>query len=331
MWGVPASPEAEGESFSLPTIEEPRMLSAKRWGRLQPILWIGLVVLTCLLTLRAIVGVKSYSEGFTASSVPRILWCYWDNPDTLPTFVRICMDSWKKLSPSYEVRMVTKDTVKEHSTFLTENAALLEHPRFTAFPARFSDLVRVCVLAEHGGVWIDASTLLAQPFEEWLIDTPGKEYYGFYLEGFTKDPKYPIIENWFFACPEGSEYVRRWRDAFVNLKNFDSDADYLKDLKGRGVNIDGIPESMQEYLSQHAAAQVVLQEEAYPLERLSLRKAEDGPYKYLVKHNWNNYAGLKDACENPELRVPFLKIRSLERNILEKHPDEFSNDVCHWI
>lgn len=308
----------------------------RRWAHAYPFLLVGVIALSCYILLQWFLTSSFYTtetsyriENFS-NYIPKIVWCYWDNPDNLPVFVKLCMHSWKKYSPEYEIRMITKETVKVHSTFLAKNTELLEHPRFNSFPARFSDLVRVCTLAEHGGVWMDASSLLSMPFDDWLINKPGKEYYGFYLDGFTKDSRFPIIENWFFACPPGSEFVRRWRDEFITLKNFSFDAEYIKNVKARGVNIDGIPESMQEYLSQHAAAQVVLQEQEYPLDRLSLRKAEDGPYKYLVVNGWKNYDALKAACADPRLRIPFLKVRSVERNVLEKHPDEFLNSKCHW-
>jgi mannosyltransferase OCH1-like enzyme len=46
--------------------------------------------------------------------VPRKIWTYWDNSDNsggvnkLPKAVKLCMESWKKFNPDYEIVLLTK-------------------------------------------------------------------------------------------------------------------------------------------------------------------------------------------------------------------------------
>ena len=55
-----------------------------------------------------------------------------------------------------------------------------------------------------------------------------------------------------------------------------------------------------------------------------LRKAEDGPFRYLVDTKWDSHKALELACMDKSYQTPIMKIRGAERGILEeKINDEF--------
>lgn len=187
------------------------------------------------------------------------------------------------------------------------------------------------MLAEHGGIWLDASTYAYARLEDWLLPLPeGVEFGGFYLEGFTNIPHFPVIESWFFACRPRSEFVTLWRDEFLRLMDFASAEDYVQDAITQGVDLQEIMGPA--YLAIHVAAQIVLQLRAYPLERLVLFRAEDGPYRYLVSNEWQSELAVRsfverhpDPAPSHERPVPFSKLRSCERHVFENDFDELYN------
>ena len=82
----------------------------------------------------------------------------------------------------------------------------------------------------------------------------------------------------------------------------------------------------------HVAAQKVLQIDKYPLDSFILRKAEDGPFKYLVDAKWDSEKALHLACSNKKYQFPIMKMRGAERNVLEKGIDyDLSPTICEWI
>ncbi len=257
---------------------------------------------------------------------PKTIWTYWDNPDKMPKVVKMCMDSWKKYNPEYKVILLTKENYKK---YLSIPPAIISNPNFNDSPARFSDLLRLYALAEHGGVWIDSSILLKEPLDTWLFPKPA-EFSGFYFGGFTKDTLPPVIESWFLASNKNSEFMQMWRDEFVEMAKFKTVKQYVESRKAMGVDVEKIDNP--EYLAIHVAAQKVLQIDKYPLSSLVLRKAEDGPYKYLAEGDWDSATGLELACKNRELQGPLMKMRSHERNVLEHFIDgELSDDKCGWL
>ncbi len=267
-----------------------------------------------------------YNTNKNYNRVPKIMWTYWDNEDKIPKVVRMCMESWKKWNPDYEVILLTKKNYLDYANIPYE---ITSHKNFNDNPARFSDLVRINVLADYGGVWVDSSILLKDSIDKWLFPREG-EFSGFYIDGFTEKKEYPVIENWFFACNKGSKFMRLWRDEFVNMSEYVTVEEYIKSRIKMGVDIQKINDPI--YLAMHVAAQKVLQIDKYPLKGILLRKAEDGPFKYLVDTNWEAEKALELACVDRSYQKPIMKMRGGERNELEKNIDlSLSLERCGWL
>lgn len=267
-----------------------------------------------------------YNTNKNYNKAPKIIWTYWDNEDKIPKMVRMCMDSWKKWNPNYEIILLTKKNYLDYANIPYE---ITSNKNFNDNPSRFSDLVRINVLAEFGGVWVDTSVLLKGSIDKWLFPRPG-EFSGFYINGFTEIKESPIVENWFFACNKSSKFMRAWRDEFIKIREFVTVEEYIKSRINMGVNIQKINDPI--YLAMHVAAQKVIQIDKYPLKDLILRKAEDGPFKYLVDAKWDDEKALELACMDKSYQKPIMKMRGGERDILEKNIDlSLSLEKCGWL
>jgi hypothetical protein len=236
------------------------------------------------------------------------------------------MASWKKFHPEYEIVLLTRKNYKGYVTIPEE---VRMHHNFNDMPQRFSDLVRIWVLAEHGGIWLDSTILLKGSVEDWLFPHYA-EFSGFYLEKFTKKKEFPVIENWFFACNKGSLFIKKWRDEFSRMAQFQTVEDYIISCRADGVDFQGI--NPPHYLAMHIACQKVLQLDHYPLDSLYLQKAEDGPYHYLVDTKWDSEKAVELACYSSIYQGPIIKMREPERNVLEKRLDhDLTVEKCGWI
>jgi hypothetical protein len=259
------------------------------------------------------------------NTIPKIMWVFWDNPEHIPKTVTMCIESWRKYHPDYNIILLTKMNYNE---YINIPHRIVTHPHFNESMARFSDLIRLYALAEHGGIWLDSSILLKGPVDNWLL--PGYEFSGFYLDGFTQKKEYPVIESWFLACHKGSEFVRLWKEEFTKIAEYESVDKYVESRKKMGVDLQKIDNP--NYLAIHVSAQKVLQIDRYPVDRLQLQKAEDGPYRYLVDAKWDSEKAVQLACDNDNYYTPIMKMRGCERSVVEKKIDnELSVARCGWI
>ena len=260
------------------------------------------------------------------NKAPKIIWTYWDDPDKIPKTVKMCMEGWKKYNPDYEIILLTR---KNYKGYINIPLHITAQYNFTDSPARFSDLLRLWALTEHGGVWCDSSIILKAPLNDWLFPKYA-EFSGFYIDSFTKNKDFPVIESWFLAANKGSKFIKAWRDEFTEMAKFVTVDAYINSRKKMGVDFQGI--SNPHYLAIHVAAQKVLQIDKYPRDTLILRKAEDGPFKYLVEAKWDSGKALQLACSNQKYQTPIMKMRGDERNALEKRIDyDLSAEMCGWV
>jgi len=181
--------------------------------------------------------------------------------------------------------------------------------------------VRLHILSKYGGVWCDASIVPQMSFE-WVLDEQkkrGVEFIGYYREGATTKPEYPVIESWFFACTKGSDFVSKWRDELGVMNTLEKETDYKEHVKARGVDIQETPQP--DYLNVYLAAQAVMQTQMTPDEikdKIHVIKSDDGPFKHSTTNNWDPAKSMKWLCDQPKSELPdLIKVYGNERRAVE--------------
>lgn len=95
----------------------------------------------------------------------QIIWQYWESPDgSIPPLVQACLNSVDKFRGSRKRILLNPDNIKEYVD-IPEIFWELRKKGFikTAF---FSDILRTCLLLQHGGLWMDATVLLTEELPE---------------------------------------------------------------------------------------------------------------------------------------------------------------------
>ena len=246
--------------------------------------------------------------------IPKKIWTYWHDK-SLPDIIKRCVENWKKLNPDYEIIILNNSNYKEY----IKGCDILEYPA-ARFYARIADFMRMHVLNQNGGIWLDASTILHESLD-WVIKKYQEQRYefiGYHIASKETKPEYPAIENWFMAAPKGSDFIRKWLEKFLESNNFQSDYDYLLYIESKGVDLQNL--SRTGYLTMHYAVQYVLQKNmsVNSIKRIIyLERAEDGPFKYLHDNGWNHIKSIKALCANKELRTKVVKFRNYDRKAIE--------------
>lgn len=84
---------------------------------------------------------------------------WWDGFENLPPLCRVCYESIKKyIKPGFKIVFIDKDNYQQYvhlPQFIIE-----KHSQKIISHTHFSDILRTCLLCEHGGLWIDSSVYL---------------------------------------------------------------------------------------------------------------------------------------------------------------------------
>lgn len=130
---------------------------------------------------------------------PRTIYSLWlQGRDNAPEIVQLCLDRWERLNPEYELR------VMEQRDFDAVLADFPVDPKSMTIQAA-SNALRARVLAQNGGIWVDATLLPILPLSDWLTDMlGGTDFFAFNRPG----PDRPIA-TWFLVCGQRNYIMRR--------------------------------------------------------------------------------------------------------------------------
>ncbi|WP_457424998.1 glycosyltransferase family 32 protein [Roseateles sp. P5_E7] len=287
----------------------------------------GLLILATLLFLREVWTVlrarvpERTRETVVGSArfdvpIPKVIWTYWHAAPP-PDFIVACLENWQRFAPDHEIRLLHRDSALDWLPALRAD--------FDTLPAyRQADWLRIQLLARHGGVWMDASMLLARDLN-WLHRQRAHRaasYVGFYIDRFTTRPEQPMVENWLMAAAPGCPFTRALADAFDQALDEGAET-VLARLAEQGRSarvVQGLDHDLQRYLLMHVTAADLLDRRADEF-RLALLRAEDGPLAWLSGVGWRKTHLLVRLALTPcPRRMPaVLKLRGNDRSLVEKH------------
>ena len=276
--------------------------------------------LVCVVLISLAIQGTTQTEEYTnegsaprksSSEIPKLIWSYW-HEETPPPVVEACVDTWRRFCPDYTIHIIHHGNAASFVPKMKDVPTSLSH-------AHFADMLRIYLLREHGGIWMDATIFLRANLD-WvhsLQQRSGAELVGYYMvfyEGFEESHP-PVLENWFLACVANSTFVNAWCDEFERAININDPPKYLKELEERyNVDLSTIPEGTRDYLQMHCSAQMVLQTDSTMIDRLALLDARKGPFRYLVNNEWDSIAAVRELCSDDHDDQPLVKMRSRERN-----------------
>ncbi len=140
------------------------------------------------------------------SIFPRKIYAYWDQGfENAPEICRYCLTSWKTHNPDWEIVALDKNAAPELMPKVTLPTNIAE--------SHYADILRTHILAEHGGVWVDADLLCRQPLDQWLLNFLSHAP----LFTFSPDGRERVISNWFLAASPQSQIFNAWRDICVMI------------------------------------------------------------------------------------------------------------------
>jgi hypothetical protein len=135
-----------------------------------------------------------------------LLWLQgWDNAPWLQQQVS---KSWRLHNPTWTVHHVSLDNLKE---YITDVDYIYDTTKDIS-PASKSDIIRLSLLKNHGGVWADSTMLCMQSLDTW-IDTMLTESIWMYHGHGGNMPKEIGPASWFIVSRKDGYVITQWKQA----------------------------------------------------------------------------------------------------------------------
>jgi hypothetical protein len=276
---------------------------------------IGLVAVLALLGVCLYFGLQQKRKHKRATfAIPNTIWTFWHDPE-LPPLVRACIDSWKRYHPDFDVVVLSAANVHHYM-----DASVLRAPWIDGL-ARMSDVIRLHVLETHGGVWADASIMLYGQFPLVAKHFRQYEFMGYYLEQYTTNRRYPVLEAYCFATVPNGNFITKWRQAFMSFLAEENVVTRVHRFeRAQGVDTQALGQKKY-YLLVDVAAQYVMQKQMTPKEitqnmLIADAEADDGPFHYMKATGWDRREGLMRVLRR-ENKSPIVKFTAVHRGIMD--------------
>jgi hypothetical protein len=143
------------------------------------------------------------------------IWiCWWDGIGSMPPIVKACYNSVLKYSGDYTVHLITRDNFGD---FISIPEHVLEKVNAgTMTVTHFSDIIRMSLLAKHGGLWLDATILVTDTVQledmpfftiKWEYggeDAPKRRWTGNCIGGIKNNILFEFVRE--FLCEYWEKY-----------------------------------------------------------------------------------------------------------------------------
>lgn len=153
-------------------------------------------------------------------SIPKIIWiCWLQGLEQAPLLVQRCVASVQRQCPDYDVRILTAQNLLDYVSLPEQ---IMSKYRSGRLPfTQFSDILRLSLLSQHGGIWCDATVLMTGALPQYVVHGTLFMFRTSWLQ-----PSCHLGSSWFLASVAGHQVIRNWSEL---LNQYWIHESYLKD------------------------------------------------------------------------------------------------------
>lgn len=151
--------------------------------------------------------------------IPKILWIYWDEGfQKAPVVVKKCIETWYYHNLSWSINLLSKHDLLD---FINLEEKIPQIYTKELPPEALSDIIRIELLKNYGGVWVDSTLYCNQSLQSWLPDMI--KHTGFFA--FSKPSSDRLLSSWFLASTKDNYISERWHQSTIKYwqENYERD------------------------------------------------------------------------------------------------------------
>lgn len=134
----------------------------------------------------------------------RVWWCWLQGEKEAPDLCKACLKSVRKHLKDREIIIITNENFADYIQL--PDYIIKKYQSGAISPTHFSDILRISLLIEHGGTWIDSSVFVTD-FDKNLYD---KDLFMF--KNILKENSSIISSNWFITAEKNNPILRATQD-----------------------------------------------------------------------------------------------------------------------
>ncbi|GET13950.1 capsular polysaccharide synthesis protein [Ligilactobacillus agilis] len=143
---------------------------------------------------------------------PKVIWWSWlQGENEAPELAKVCLESLRRNFPEYKIVVITNDNLGD---YIELPQIILD--KFNAGwiqGAQFADIIRLNLLAKHGGIWMDATVFCTG---NNFISVIEKSDMFMYQNLLSQNKDLIKMSNWLIASRKGNPYIAESAELLTN-------------------------------------------------------------------------------------------------------------------
>jgi hypothetical protein len=132
----------------------------------------------------------------------KTIWsCWFQGRDAAPHLIKRCFASWDRKNPGWDFRCLDAVSIQRYVNL----QGVVDLHRQSVTAASLSDIVRILLLHEFGGVWVDATLLCNRPLDDWLPSTMSQGFFAFAAPAQDR-----LLSSWFLSAVPDHYLISAW-------------------------------------------------------------------------------------------------------------------------
>jgi hypothetical protein len=144
--------------------------------------------------------------GVQQPAFNKTIWLLWlQGWDQAPWLVKQVAQSWSAQNPGWTVELLSADNLGQYiQVDYLDRTDIADQAK--------SDIIRLSLLQQHGGVWADATLLCMRPLDSWLeFAIRPSDFWMYHGNGAQMNSLHGPC-SWFMVSRRDSAIVRKWKD-----------------------------------------------------------------------------------------------------------------------
>lgn len=154
--------------------------------------------------------VKEYKVEKKECTINRTVWiCWMQGENNAPEIVKACIQSIRNQLSNFKIVILTSDNISEYITLPPH--IIKKYEKGIISNTHFSDILRVAILSQYGGLWLDSTVYCTNgDFAEKIITLPMFVYKVMNLD--TNDVEPIVSSSWLISATSNNPILMLTRD-----------------------------------------------------------------------------------------------------------------------
>ena len=145
------------------------------------------------------------------------IFSFWEPKDKIPGLLQLCIKTWKKFFPDYEIIILDYEKTKKYlgeplfSNIICDNMTVQIK----------SDAIRVALLKKYGGIWLDTDTIILnrkfiEQFQRYELAMIGEKNKYQYIGFIYASKKSSLLDEW---LKQIIQKVKKYKSILSNINS----------------------------------------------------------------------------------------------------------------